>query len=312
MQMINQNHPRLSVSRQCQLLQINRSSYYYRVREESLCTISLMNEIRDIWEQYPFFGYRRITAMLKRSGIRVNRKRIQRLMQLMGIQALYPKPRTTIRNHEHRVYPYLLRDVTIDRPDQAWCTDITYIKMNPGFVYLVAILDIHSRYVISWRLSVSLETAFCLEALDESLVQSKPDIFNTDQGCQFTSEAWIDKLLANDIKVSMDGKGRCIDNIYIERLWRSVKYEEVYLKSYSSVREARESLSSYLEFYNHQRPHQSLNDQTPAEVYFTNRPKTRPDGYWDNSNELTTCPQAQQAATFFNKSGEEISLKPAA
>jgi len=312
MQTINSNHPRLSVLKQCQLLQINRSSYYYEGRGEAPDSISLMNEIRDIWERYPFFGYRRITAMLRRSDIHVNRKRVQRLMRVMGLQALYPKPRTTIRNHDHKIYPYLLKDVTIDRSDQVWCTDITYIKMNPGFVYLVAILDIHSRYVISWRLSISLEAAFCLEALDESLVQGKPDIFNTDQGCQFTSKAWIEKLLSHNIKVSMDGKGRCIDNIYIERLWRSVKYEEVYLKSYSSVREARESIAQYLEFYNHQRPHQSLNYRTPAEVYFESRPKTRPDGYVDNSSELTTSPQVQQTATFFNKSGEEISLKSAA
>jgi putative transposase len=282
MKMINKTNKELSIIRQCGLLSINRASFYYRPLPKDADTVTLMNEIQDLWEQYPFYGYRRITATLKRSGYSVNHKRIYRLMSKMGIQAIYPKPRLSIANSEHKKYPYLLNDLSLHKADQVWVTDITYIRMTPGFLYLIAIMDLYSRYIISWKLSISLDAVFCLEALEEALTKGCPEIFNTDQGCQFTSVAWIAMLETYGIQVSMDGKGRCMDNIYAERLWRSVKYEEVYLKSYDSVYEARQSISRYVEFYNNHRPHQSLEYQTPAEVYFKNRQKATPDGYVDN------------------------------
>jgi putative transposase len=282
MQMINRENTKLSIVRQCALLEVNRASFYYRPLPETEDDVSLMNEIQDIWEKYPFYGYRRITVTLKRSGFKINHKRVQRLMGKMGLQALYPKPRTSIANIEHKKYPYLLKDLSLERADQVWATDITYLRLNPGFLYLVAIIDLYSRYIVSWKLSISLDAGFCIEALEEALIKGCPDIFNTDQGCQFTSVAWIEMLEAYRIKISMDGKGRCMDNIYAERLWRSIKYEEVYLKSYESVYEARQSLARYIEFYNNHRPHQSLGYQTPAEVYFENRQKTMSDGYVDN------------------------------
>jgi putative transposase len=274
---------------------VNRSSFYYEPVELKQDTITLMNEIRDIWQAYPFYGYRRIHAVLKRQGWQVNRKRIQELMNTMEIQAIYPKPKTTIPSKTHKVYPYLLKDLKIDRPNQVWATDITYIKMNPGFVYLIAIIDLYSRYIISWRLSITLDVSFCCEALEEALLQEKPEIFNSDQGSQFTCEKWTQILSSQGILISMDGKGRCIDNIYCERLWRAIKYEEVYLRSYDSVSQARESIGNYIEFYNHQRPHQSLGYETPAEVYFQNPRISKPDEYVDNLQaSYPTYSQAQQ------------------
>lgn len=253
-----------------------------------------MNEIRDVWEKYPFYGYRRITATLRKTGHQINHKRVQNLMGHMGIQALYPKPPLSRANAEHKKYPYLLKDLSVKRADEVWATDITYIRMNPGFIYLIAIIDLYSRYIISWRLSISLDAGFCIDALEEALRKGCPEIFNTDQGSQFTSGPWIDLLESRNIQISMDGKGRCIDNIYAERFWRSLKYEEVYLKSYDSVHEARKSLSDYIEFYNNQRPHQALGYKTPAEVYFNNRQKPTPDGYVDILlRKFPTSPQAQ-------------------
>lgn len=295
MEMISKTNKNLSIVRQCRLLDVNRASFYYEPVPDNEDTVTLMNEIQDIWERHPFYGYRRITATLRRVGYKVNNKRIQRLMSKMGLQALYPKPRLSVANAEHKKYPYLLKDLSLERPNQVWATDITYIRMNPGFVYLMAIIDLYSRYIVSWKLSISLDAGFCIEALEEALMKGCPEIFNTDQGCQFTSASWIEMLETHGIQISMDGKGRCMDNIYAERLWRSLKYEEVYLKSYESVYEAKESLGLYIEFYNHYRPHQALGYQTPAEVYFKNRQKPTPGGYVDNLLcKLPTSPQAQQ------------------
>ena len=230
--------------------------------------------MRMIDEQYlkrPFFGSRRMMLWLVAQGHSVNRKRVRRLMKLLGIEAIYPKPKTTKRNHEHRVYPYLLRGLRVDRPNQVWASDITYIPMRQGFLYLVAVLDWYSRYVISWRLSNTLDGAFCREALEEALLGNTPEIFNTDQGAQFTATAFTCRLEQAGIQVSMDGKGRALDNVFVERLWWSVKYEEVYLKSYDSVSEVEQGLSNYFQFYTRERPHSSLENRTPAEVYFGSR-----------------------------------------
>ncbi len=227
----------------------------------------LMRLIDEEYTRHPFYGSRRMVAILERQGYEVNRKRVQRLMDLMGLEAVYPKPRLSQGHPEHKKYPYLLRGVSIDRPDHVWSTDITYIRMDRGFVYLVAVIDWFSRYVLSWQLSNSLDVGFCLEALDRSLRMGQPAIFNSDQGCQFTSVDFTDRLKARDILISMDGKGRALDNIFIERLWRSVKYEEVYLKDYQTVKEARDNLSAYFAFYNAERPHQALDYRTPKEVY---------------------------------------------
>jgi putative transposase len=216
----------------------------------------------------PFYGIRRMTVELNNQGFSVNHKRIQRLMRLMGLLAIYQKPKTTQRNPEHKVYPYLLRGLVIDRPNQVWTADITYIPMAHGFAYLVAIMDWYSRYVLSWRISTTMDTGFCLEALDEAIQRyGAPEISNTDQGSQFTSQEWINRLLAALIKISMDGRGRFLDNIFIERLWRTVKYEDIYLKRYETVRELRTGLTEYFRFYNEERIHQTLDYKTPAQVY---------------------------------------------
>ena len=229
----------------------------------------MLNAIRDVWERYPFYGYRRITKELNANGVRVNRKRVQRLMGLGGIHAIYPGPNTSRRNKLHAIHPYLLRDLSIIRADQAWMVDVTYLRMQHGFMYLVALIDVHSRYIVAWSLSNTLETSFCIEALKLGLRTGTPEIINSDQGCQFTSAEWINFLREHGIKISMTGKGRCLDNVYIERFWRSFKREEFYLNEYNSVRELREAIGAYIEFYNHKRWHQSLGYKTPAKVYFS-------------------------------------------
>lgn len=226
-----------------------------------------MRLIDEEYTRHPFYGSRRMMAFLERQGYEVNRKRVQRLMALLGLEAIYPKPRISQGHPEHHKYPYLLKGVSIDRPDHVWSTDITYIRMDRGFVYLVAVIDWFSRYVLSWQLSNSLDVGFCLEALDGALRIGQPAIFNSDQGCQFTSMDFTDRLKAQGILISMDGKGRALDNIFVERLWRTVKYEEVYLKDYRTVQEARDGLSDYFAFYNTERPHQALDYRTPKEVY---------------------------------------------
>jgi putative transposase len=226
-----------------------------------------MRLIDELYTKYPFYGVRRITNALKRLGRCINHKRVARLMRLMGLEAIYPKPRLSVANKEHRKYPYLLRNLSIMRPDQVWSTDITYIRLRHGFVYLAAIMDWFSRYVISWSLSITLDADFCVDMLKKALMKARPQIFNSDQGVQFTSEAFTGVLEDHGVRISMDGRGRAFDNIFVERLWRSVKYEEVYLKDYSGVRDAKDSLRRYFEFYNNDRPHQSLGYRTPEEVY---------------------------------------------
>lgn len=266
--LIDPGHPAIPVSRQCRLLGVSRSGYYYQSHGESQENIRLMHRIDELFTQYPFYGVEKMTAHLRRLGHPVNVKRVRRLMRKMGLEAIYPKPNLSRRHPEHRVYPYLLRDLDITHPNQVWCTDITYIRLKSGFVYLVAVMDWFSRYVLSWELSVSLDTEFCLNALDRALEQARPEIFNSDQGSQFTSQAFTDRLLAAGIAISMDGRGRVFDNIFIERLWRTVKYDKVYLSDWQQVGEARKGMNEYFMFYNRERPHKSLNDATPAEVHY--------------------------------------------
>jgi putative transposase len=259
----------LPITRQCQLLDLARSSYYYMPEPVNDEELDLMKLIDQCYLELPFYGTRRIRNwLLDKHGLVVNRKRIQRLRRLLAIETLYPKRNLSLANHQHKIYPYLLRGLDVNRPNQAWCTDITYIPMAKGFVYLVAVMDWYSRRVLSWRVSTTMDTRFCVEALEEAIEQyGCPEIFNTDQGSQFTSEDFTSVLKKNHIKISMDGKGRWVDNVFVERLWRSVKYEEVYLKAYDSVAEARYSLGQYLDFYNTERRHQSLGEQTPDTVY---------------------------------------------
>jgi len=261
----------MSVVRQCGLLELSRSTFYYQPLGENAYNLALMRLIDEQFTKRPFYGVPRMTVSLRRIGYGVNPKRVRRLMRVMGLEAIYPKPRLSANGSDHKIYPYLLKGVTVDRPDQAWATDITYIRLTHGFVYLIAILDWYSRYVVSWELSTTLDSGFCLEALRKALRISKPEIFNTDQGSQFTSTDFTGLLEKHDIKVSMDGRGRVFDNIFIERLWRSVKYEEVYLHDYQTVPAARAHLSDYLEFYNTERPHEALGYRTPHEVYFGTR-----------------------------------------
>jgi putative transposase len=261
----------MSVVRQCGLLELSRSTFYYRPVGEAAYNLGLMRLIDEQFTKRPFYGVPRMTACLRAMGFGVNPKRVRRLMRVMGLEAIYPKPRLSANGPDHKVYPYLLKGVTVDRPDQAWAGDISYIRLAHGFVYLVAILDWSSRYVLSWELSTTLDTGFCLEALRRALRISKPEIFNTDQGLQFTSVDFTGLLEDAGIKVSMDGRGRVYDNIFVERLWRSVKYEEVYLHDYQTVPEARTHLADYFEFYNEERPHEALGYRTPHEVYFGTR-----------------------------------------
>jgi len=258
----------LSVRRQCALLGLSRRGLYYRPVDESARNLQFMRLIDEVYTQRPFYGVRKMTAHLRRAGEAVNPKRVRRLMREMGLEAIYPKPRLSLAGEGHPRYPYLLKGLLIDRPDQVWCADITYLRLRRGFLYLAAVMDWSSRRVLSWELSGSLEADFCLQALQEALRQGTPEIFNTDQGVQFTCEAFTGALKAQGVKISMDGRGRCYDNIFVERLWRTVKYEEVYLRDYADPVEARQGLKAYFRFYNEQRPHQALDYRTPAEVYF--------------------------------------------
>lgn len=265
--MIEPDHPSLSIRRQCELLSLPRSSYYFQPQTESPRNLELMKLMDRIHLERPFFGSRQMTSFLKRQGQRVNRKRIRRLMKLMRIEAVYPKPKTTRSETSHKVYPYLLRDMKIERVNQVWSSDITYIPLRNGFLYLVAVIDWYSRYVLSWKLSNTLDGLFCVECLEDSLTKGTPAIFNTDQGVQFTSRRYIGCLEAAGIQISMDGKGRALDNVFVERLWRSVKYEECYLKDYESGEDLHRSLEAYFDFYHRDRPHQGLGNRTPEEVY---------------------------------------------
>jgi putative transposase len=277
--MVERDHPELSVSRQCWLLSISRSGYYYEPAGESPQNLELMAEIDRQFLETPFYGVGQMTHHLRNAGRSVNVKRVRRLMRLMGLMPIYQQPRTTIPDRQHEIYPYLLRELAIERVDQVWCADITYIPLAKGFLYLVAIMDWHSRKVLAWRLSNTMDVAFCLDALDEALARyGPPEIFNTDQGSQFTSAAWTGRLKAAGVRISMDGKGRCLDNVFIERLWRSLKYECVYLHAFSGGREAREELGRWIAFYNARRPHTAHGGATPDRVYQSGRAAQRPAG----------------------------------
>jgi len=269
---IKTKHETLSVRRRCQLLGLNRSTMYYQHKEATESNW-LMNLIRDIWLQHPFYGYRKITVVLMiEHQLAVNRKRVLRLMKMAGIQAICPKIKLSQINPDHRKYPYLLRHLSINRVNQVWMTDITYLKLNTRFVYLVALIDVYSRYIVGWNLSFELDTDNCLSALQMALMKGVPDIINSDQGSQLTSESWIMALKERGIQISMDGKGRCKDNIYIERFWRTIKYEAIYLNEYNDYRSLYLGIKDYIEFYNEKRPHQSLKYRTPKTVYM-NRSK---------------------------------------
>ena len=266
--MIDRTDP-LPVTRQAVALGLSRSTVYYQPRPVSESDLALMRRIDELHLEYPFAGARMLRDFLTREGVRIGRKHVSTLMRRMGIETLYRKPNTSKRHPAHAVHPYLLRGLSIDRPNQVWAMDITYIPMARGFVYLAAVVDWHTRRVLSWRLSITMTTDFCLEAVEDAIHRhGKPDIFNTDQGSQFTSEAFTGLLKQHGIRISMDGKGCWRDNVFVERLWRSIKYEEVYLKAYDSVTHARESLGRYIRFYNSVRPHSSLDRRTPDEVYF--------------------------------------------
>jgi putative transposase len=265
--LVDAGHAELSVRRQCELLGLNRATFYYQPASATPESLRLMRLIDRQYTDYPFYGSRRMTAWLVQRGEAVNRKRVQRLMRLMGLEAIHPKPRLSLAGRGHRIYPYLLRNVKIDRPDQVWSTDITYIPLPSGFLYLAATIDWYSRYVIAWRLSNTLDGSFCLEMLEDALRRGKPEVFNTDQGVQFTAEAWTGRLESAGVAVSMDGRGRCLDNVFVERLWRSVKYENVYLHGYETVPHVRTGLGGYFSFYNEERLHQSLAYRTPGVVY---------------------------------------------
>jgi putative transposase len=259
---IEPEHNRLTIARQCALLGLTRSTWYYRPAGESAENLALLRRIDEQYLRTPFYGSRKLSRVFG-----VSRKRIQRLMRTMGIEAIYPKRRTTWPAAGHKIYPYLLRDVEVTRPDQVWASDITYVPLRHGFLYLVAVMDWYSRYVLSWRLSNTLTGSFCLEALDEALGRAKPEIFNSDQGSQFTASTFTSRLESHGVAISMDGRGRAIDNVFIERLWRSVKYEEVYLRDYTDGWQAEASLATYLRFYNEERIHQALGYRTPLEIY---------------------------------------------
>ena len=266
--MVQEDHAKLSIVRQCKLLKLSRSGFYYRSSGETAYNLGLMRELDKAALEWPFFGVRQMSRYLRNLGYQVGVKRVRRLMRLMGIEAIYQKPRTTIPEQKSKRYPYLLRDLKITASNQVWCSDITYIPMRKGFMYLIAIMDWHSRKVLSWRLSNTMDTDFCVAALEEALGKyDKPNIFNTDQGSQFTSDAFTGILTENGVAISMDGRGRWMDNVFIERLWRSLKYEEIYLHAYENGNEARQGIKKWMDFYNQIRPHSSLGGETPDSYY---------------------------------------------
>ena len=271
--LVERNHRGIAIYRQCELICLARSSYYYRAECHGKNDQAIMRLIDEQYTKTPFYGVRRITVALKRLGCCINHKRIAHLMRVMGLEAIYPKPRMSRACQAHKKYPYLLRGLSIVRSNQVWSTDITYIRLHRGFVYLAAVMDWFSRYVISWSLSVTLDADFCVDMLKNALKTAQPEIFNSDHGVQFTSDAFAGVLEYHCIRISMDGRGRAFDNIFVERLWRTVKYEEVFLKDYSDVRDAKNSLRRYFDFYNHDRPHQSLEYRTPSEVYYAGHKK---------------------------------------
>lgn len=266
--MIEPHSKQVSIRKQCQLLSLPRGGYYYRKRRIRSGYLEIMNEIDRIYTERPYYGSRRIRQEFKKQGIKIGRRKIRSCMRLMGLQAIYPRKKLSLPNKEHKIYPYRLKGMKIDHVNQVWSTDITYIRMQQGFVYLTAIIDWYSRYVLAWRLSTTLEAVFCVEALEDALKKGKPEYFNTDQGAQFTGKEFTGKLEAEKIKISMDGKGRVFDNIFVERFWRTIKQEEVYIKEYNNVLDCKASLREYIEFYNWERGHQALDYRTPAEIHF--------------------------------------------
>jgi len=289
--MIWPDHPRLSIVRQCRLASLGRSTFYHVPRGESPENLALMGEIDRQFLETPFYGARQMTWHLRAQGHLVNIKRVRRLMWLMGLMPIYRQPRTSVPAKGHKIYPYLLRGMRIDRPNQVWCADITYIPLAKGFLYLVAIMDWSSRKVLAWRLSNTMDVQFCVDALDDALARhGAPEIFNTDQGSQFTSFDFTGLLKAAEVTISMDGRGRCMDNIFIERLWRSLKYEAVYLHELTDGFKAEQVIGDWVNFYNTERPHSVHDGQTPAEAYGTGRPMDM----MDKAIALTTSPQAQQ------------------
>jgi len=298
--LVDRAEPELSIVAQCRLLRVARSTLYRRPASVGDDDLRLMRRLDEQYLSTPFYGSRRMVAVLRREGETVNRKRVRRLMRLMGIEAIYQKSHTSKPHPDHKVYPYLLRGLIIDHPNQVWCADITYIPLARGFVYLVAVMDWFSRRVLAWRMSIGLETSFCVEALREAMDRhGRPEIFNTDQGVQFTSAAFIDELQGHNVRISMDGRGRYLDNIFIERLWRSLKYEEVFIKAYTSVAEARRGIGDWLTFYNDARLHQALSYRTPCEVFDLGEAC----GYVDNASALTTSPQAHHQQERFQLDG---------
>jgi putative transposase len=303
--MLDPDHAKLSIRGQCSLLGLARSGFYRPSKAANDDDLAVMHRLDELFLAHPFLGSRRMAAMLRAEGRPINRKRVQRLMRLMGIVALGPKPRTSRPAPGHKIYPYLLRDMTIDRANQVWAADITYIPMARGFLYLVAIIDWASRAVLAWRLSNSMDVSFCLDALDEALARfGKPEIFNTDQGSQFTSTAFTGRLDAAGIRISMDGRGRWLDNVFIERVWRSMKYEEVHLKAYADGGEARAGISAWMTFYNMKRPHQALDNRAPMAMWRASMTGALPGNAvdmtlrLDDANASPTCPQRQQQQSF--------------
>ena len=294
------DHAEISIRRQCELLGANRSGLYYEPVGESEENLRIMRLLDEQYTRAPFYGSRRMTEWLATKGYEVNRKRVSRLMEVMGIEAVYPRPRLSQPGQGHRIYPYLLRDVKVERVNQVWSADITYIRMAQGFLYLVAIMDWFSRFVLSWSLSLTMEVDFCIEALKRALRRGPPGIFNTDQGSQFTSEKFTGNLTERQIAISMDGRGRCMDNIFIERLWRSIKHEEVHLNAYADGRQARDGIGSWMNFYNHRRPHQAMNNQFPMAAWRAGMDRIEAAKTvdmplrLDNANALPTYPQQTQ------------------
>ena len=295
--MIAPGRPGLSLSRQCRLLSISRSAFYYAPKGESPKNLALMRRIDELFLKSPFYGSRQMVRQLRREGVCVGRHRVRRLMRLMGLAAIYQAPRTSTPHPAHRVYPYLLRDVAVARPDHVWCADITYIPVRRGFLYLVAIMDWATRHVLAWRLSNTMDARFCIEALRDAMAKyGKPAIFNTDQGSQFTSLDFTGVLTDAEVTISMDGRGRCMDNIFIERLWRSLKYEAVYLHEMTDGFTAERVIGAWIKFYNTERPHSALDGATPAEAYSAGRPVDM----MDKARALPTSPQAQQQQKEFD------------
>lgn len=266
--MIDSQHPEISIRRQCEWVGLSRATFYWEPAAETPLNLALMRLLDEQFTRTPFYGYRRMTVYLQEQGQPVNAKRVARLMRQMGLLAVYPRPRTSLPDQQHQKYPYLLRGLAIQRPNQVWSADITYVPLPRGFVYLVAIIDWYSRFVLAWQLSNTMDYTFCLDALHQALNYGQPEIFNTDQGAQFTAHAFTEALAARGIRISMDGRGRAFDNIFVERLWRTVKYEDIYIRDYASLPALTKGLMAYFHFYNYERYHQSLDYATPAIVHF--------------------------------------------